>query len=317
MRGEGAGRIWALTALAGLSAALYLTLDVRGSWAFALAYRGEKLAAMAVVGCAIAVSTVLFQTVAGNRILTPAIMGFDALYGLIQTGAVFALGSGAATALDPRLRFVAETGAMVLFSVLLYRWLFLGARRSLHLMLLVGIVFGVLFRSLAQLLQRLIDPGEFLVVQDRLFASFGRAEGDLLVIAALLVAGVCAALRPRLPAHDALLLGREPAVGLGVAYRREVMVALVGVSLLVSVSTALVGPVTFFGLLAANLAYLVAPTHRHALVLPAATLVAWIALFAGQTVLERVFAFDTALAVVVEFAGGLFFLFLLVRGVAR
>ena len=40
---------------------------------------------MLLVGYAIAVSTVLFQTITDNRILTPSIMGFDSLYRLIQT----------------------------------------------------------------------------------------------------------------------------------------------------------------------------------------------------------------------------------------
>ena len=312
----------ALSALTLLSIALFMTLGARGKWDFILAFRGTKVAAMVLVGYAIAVSTVLFQTITNNRILTPSVMGFDFLYRLIQTGLVFWLGSGLVASLDPRLRFGVEVASMVVFSGLLYWWLFNGAgrgdnRRSLHLLLLVGIVFGVLFRSLPNFLQRIIDPNAFLTEQDRLFANFNRVDGDLLAVSALVVLAVSLAGWRWRRSFDVLALGRDAAINLGVDHRRAVMTVLVMVAILVSVSTALVGPVTFFGLLVANLAYLVIRSHRHALVLPAAALIAILTLVAGQLILERVFGYNAALSIVIEFVGGLAFLFILVRGSSR
>jgi iron complex transport system permease protein len=306
-----------LGALALLACLLFMTLGAKGSWSFVLPFRGQKLLGLLLVASAIAVSTVLFQTVAENRILTPFIMGFDALYALLQTGLVFALGSAAVGEIDPRLRFVAEVGAMVALALLLYRGLFSGAVRSLHLLMLVGIVCGLFFRSLSGLMQRLIDPNEFVVLQDRLFASFNSTEPDLLLVAAILVLAMLVPIVRLLPALDVLLLGRDGAIGLGVDHRRTVRSVLAVTAVLVSVSTALVGPVTFFGLLVASLAYRLMPTHRHAPVLGAAALLAVVVLVGGQTLLERVFSFDTALGIVVEFAGGIVFLVLLVRGAAR
>jgi len=311
-----------LSALTLLSIALFMTLGARGKWDFILAFRGTKIAAMVLVGYAIAVSTVLFQTITNNRILTPSVMGFDHLYRLIQTGLVFQFGSGLVATLDPRLRFGVEVASMVVFSGLLYWWLFNGAgrgdnRRSLHLLLLVGIVFGVLFRSVTNFLQRIIDPNAFLTVQDRLFANFNRVDVELLTVSALVVLAVSLAGWRWRRTFDVLALGRDAAVNLGVEHRRAVMTVLVMVSILVSVSTALVGPVTFFGLLVANFAYLVIRSHRHALILPAAVLIAVLTLVAGQLVLERVFGYNAALSIVIEFVGGLAFLFILVRGSAR
>ena len=107
-----AARLALLGLLALLACALFLTLGARGSWSFVLAYRGQKLAALVIVAVAIAVSSVLFQTVSENRILTPALMGFDALYALLQTVLVFTLGSAAVGAIEPRLLFLGEVGAM-------------------------------------------------------------------------------------------------------------------------------------------------------------------------------------------------------------
>lgn len=300
-----------------LAAAAFMTLGAKGSWEFLLPFRGTKLLAMALVGTAVAVSTVMFQTVTDNRILTPSIMGFDALYLLLQTSLVFAIGSARLAGVDTWARFVVEVSVMVVFGVGLYRWLLAGQRRSVHVLVLAGIVFGVFFRSLSGFMQRLIDPNEFVVLQDAMFASFNSFDRELVWLAAGLLAcaiSVAWALRRRL---DVLLLGRERATTLGVDHRRTVGLVLVIVAVLVSVSTALVGPITFFGLLVANLAYRIAGTHRHAVVLPVAALLGVLALVAGQTVLERVFSFDTALAVIIEFLGGIVFLALLMRGERR
>lgn len=306
-----------LGAVAALSIALFMTIDARGKWSFILGFRGTKVATMVLVAYAIGVSTVLFQTVTTNRILTPAIMGFDFLYRLVQTLLVFSLGAAQTSAVDPRLRFAVEVAVMVGFSVLLYRWLFSGGMRSLHLMMLVGIVFGILFRSVTEFLQRIIDPNEFIVLQDRLFASFNRVNPDLLLVSALVVLAVSALGWRWRRTLDVLALGRDTSVNLGIEYRRVVTGILVVVAVLVAVSTALVGPVTFFGLLVANLAYMLVASHRHLLILPAAVLVGVITLVLGQLALERLFGFDTALVIIIEFVGGLFFLFLLVRGAAR
>jgi iron complex transport system permease protein len=308
----------ALLAVAAVAVVLaFVTLGALDAWELIVPMRLERVATMVLVAVAIAVSTVLFQTVTENRILTPAVMGFDSLYALIQTAAVFFLGSTAVIGLAAPLRFAGEVAAMVVFSFLLFRWIFGGARRSLYLVVLVGIVFGVLFRSLSTFLQRVIDPNEFLIVADRLFASFNAVDRGLLGVCAVVVALCCGWVWGRRRELDVLALGRSNAVTLGLDHHRSTMAVLVVCALLVSVSTALVGPITFFGLLVANLAYLVAGTHRHAVVLPVASLIAVITLVGGQTILEHVFGLDTVLSVIVEFVGGIVFIMLLVRGGRR
>lgn len=306
-----------LAVLAIVSAVAFMTLGARGSWSFILSFRGTKLLSMATVAYAIAISTVLFQTVTNNRILTPSIMGFDSLYGLLQTLLVLVLGAAAVSALDGRLLFVIEVGVMMVFSAALYQLLFSGALKSIHLLLLAGVIFGVLFRSLSGFLQRIIDPNDFVVLQDRLFANFNTIDSHLLGVSLSLVGLVSLAAWRIFHTLDVLSLGRDAAISLGVDHRRISMLILMLVAVLVSVSTALVGPATFFGLLVANLAYLVMPSNKHRHILPAAVLIATITLVGGQTVLERVFAFDTALPIIVEFAGGIFFILVLLKGSIR
>lgn len=307
----------ALAVLTLLSIVCFMTLGARGSWSFVLSFRGKKLLGLILVAYAISVSTVLFQTVANNRILTPSIMGFDALYVLIKTGLVFFFGIGALVAVDPQIQFVLQVAVMVVFALLLFRWLFLGEERSLHLLVLVGIVFGILFRSISNLLQRRLDPGAFNVLQDSMYASFATTDATLLAISCVIVLAVSLVAWRILPAFDVLSLGRAQAINLGVNYQRTVVTILVLIAVLVSVSTALVGPITFFGLLVATLAHSLAGNSRHKYVLPASVLLAVICLVGGQTLLERAFAFDTALSIIIEFLGGIVFIFLVLRRSAR
>ena len=306
-----------LSVLAAICIVLFMTLGARGSWSFIIPFRGTKVLQMVLVGYAIAISTVLFQTVTHNRILTPSIMGFDAMFVLIQTTLVFFIGGLATAMIDPLAMFVFEMLAMVIFALVLFRWLFTGQQRSLHLLVLVGIVIGTFFRSFSNFMQRIIDPNEFAVLQDTLFASFNSVNTDLLAISTIIVALVSLLAWRINHTFDVLALGRDTAINLGVDYRRSVSTILFMVAVLVSVSTALVGPVTFFGLLVANLAYVMVGTAKHRYVLPAAVLLAIIALVGGQLVLERLFSFNTALSIIIEFLGGLVFIILILRGAAR
>ncbi|OYN98382.1 iron chelate uptake ABC transporter family permease subunit [Enemella evansiae] len=305
-------RIASVAGLTVAAAAAYLTIGTSGNVAFAMAYRGPQLAAMVLVGWAIALSTVLFHTITTNRILTPAIMGFDALYALLQTSLVFFLGVLGSLQLPPVGQFLVTTVLMAGLGISLFGWIFGRLRRSIHVTVLVGLVLGTLLRSATSLLQRVMDPNAYLVLQSRLFASFSGVDPRLLALTAVVVA-VCTVLAWRRRAElDVIALGPDLASSLGVDHRRATMRLLVLVAVLVSVSTALVGPILFFGLLVANLAYQLAGTHRHAVTLPLAGLLAVLTLVGGQTLLQQVFGLGTVLSVVVEFIGGLVFLAMLI-----
>lgn len=309
-----AWRLLPLAALALLAILAFMTTGTSGDWGFILAFRGTKLAAMLLVASAIAISTVLFQTITHNRILTPALIGFDALYTLIQAAAAFGLGAELATiSRAGGWQFLAQVAVMTGLACLLFRCLFTDSAQSLHRLILVGITFGLLFRSLANLLMRLIDPNEFVIVQDKLFASFNSVEPRLLGLSAVLLAGAAVWALRLVPRYDVLSLGRDIAVNLGVPYQRTVMQTLVVIAVMVAVSTALVGPITFLGLLVSNLAYHVMDCDRHRLTLPAAILIAIILLIGGQTLLEHVLHLETAISVVIEFVGGLLFLLMVTR----
>jgi iron complex transport system permease protein len=306
-------RLYLLAFFALASVAAFMTWGANGHWDFVLSFRASKLAAMLLVAYAVAVSSVLFQTITHNRILTPSIMGFDALYTLIQAVVIFWFGMTAAGQWGMTGKFVLEVVVMTVFACLLFQWIFSGASHSLHLLLLVGIVFGLLFRSLSGLMVRMIDPNEFLFLQDKMFASFNAIRTNLLLASVAMVGGVSLIGWRLRRAYDVLSLGREVAINLGIHYRKTLWLTLVLIAVMVSVSTALVGPVTFFGLLVSNLAYMIMQTDKHKYTVPAAVLLGVVALVGGQTVLEHGLALNTTVSVVIEFAGGLMFIALIVR----
>jgi len=284
---------------------------------FVLPLRAGKLAGMLIVGIAVAVSTVLFQTVSRNRILTPQIMGFDALYVLMQTALVASLGLGGFVDVLGPVKFAVETAVMVVAALLLFGTLLGRASQDIPRLILTGVILGVLFRSASGFLARIMDPNAYAIVQAASFASFTKIDVALLPLAGTLClggAGLALLLAPKL---DVLALGRPLAVSLGLAHDRLVIGALILVAVLVSVSTALVGPVAFLGLIVAGLGYELAGTARHAHTLPMAILVAGLVLVCGQFLFERLLGLQSTLSVVIEFLGGLFFLWLLLKGRAR
>lgn len=311
MTARPAVRLALLTLLAALAVAAFLLVGSPNP-SLTLRFRLPTLAALGIVGWAVAVSTVVFQTVTGNRILTPSIMGLDALYAMAQTLVVLVLG-GAALAWIPSLaQFALTTLVMVVVSVLLVSTL-LGSGREIHVLVLAGVILGTLLRSVVVFIQRLLDPNEYLILQSRLFASFSNVSTDLLWAGGAVVALTSLALWHRRHVLDVLLLGRPLAASLGVDVDRQTRLVLVLAAVLVSVSTAMVGPITFLGLLVAHLGYRLAGTYHHGVTLPASALCAVLTLVGGQTVLQHVLKWSTVLSVIVELLGGLLLITLLVR----
>ena len=311
------GRLIIAAVVAALVMGLYLFGFVRGSFEFAFTLRSATAGAMLVAAFTQGVATVVFHTVTDNRILTPSIMGFDSMFVLMQTVLVTLFGGAVLALIDGVPGLLAQTAVMVLFATLLYRWLFSGTFRNLYVLLLVGVVFGMAFDSISTFLERLLHPTDYDMLSVELFGRMTDVDRGLLPLAF----GVCAVTGLMVWRHrhvyDGLLLGREAAMSIGIDHKRELTKALILVAVLVSFSTALVGPLTFFGFVVATLAYELAGTYRHAYVLPMAVLLGIIALAGGQFVLQHVFHAAGFLTVIIEFVGGLLFLAILLRKRAR
>lgn len=301
-----------LTALLSFACLLFMTYNAKGNWDFILAFRGKKLLLLLIVAYAVGISTLLFQTLTANPILTPGILGFDALYLLIQSALVFSFGGLGFTQLDLNIKFFFETALMLIGALLLFKTLTKN-HADLARMILVGVIFGVLFRSLNNLLRRIIDPTEFAVAQGSSFASFNTVNVDLLILGGVIITACGIWIWQQRYKLDVLLFGRERAIGLGLDYPRFSRQLLLCSVLLVSISTALVGPVLFLGLLVCAMVNAVSPTVYHTVRMPMTFLIASITLVGGQLLFEQVMGMQGVLSVIVEFIGGIIFIGLILR----
>lgn len=280
---------------------------------YLLSRRLPKIVAIVITGGAIALSSTIFQTITNNRILTPSVLGLDSLYMLIQTTVVFVMGSTSVIVLNKNLNFLVTIGLMLVFSGLLYKFLFKNEKNDIMILLLVGLILGTLFQSLSSFMQMMIDPNEFLHIQDKMFASFNNINTNILIFATVIVFGVGIYLFRYIKVLDVLSLGKDQTINLGVDHDKVVKGMLFAVSILVSVSTALVGPITFLGLLVVNLAREYLNTFEHKYLMITSSLIGIVALVGGQLLVERVFNFGTPISVIINFVGGVYFIYLLLK----
>lgn len=280
---------------------------------YALYRRVPKICAMVLTGASIGFSSLIFQTVTNNRILTPSILGIDSLYVLLQTTVVFLLGSSSVIISNGNINFIITISAMLIFSSVIYKFLFKGGNKNIFTLLLVGVVCGTLFQSLTTFMQVLIDPVEFQVVQDKMQASFNNINTNLLFISSIVIIICLGYVYDYLKVIDVMSLGRDQAINLGVDYDNMVKKMLVVVVLLTSVATALVGPITFLGLLVVNIARQVISTYKHSVLGITTILISIISLIGGQLLIEQLMNFGVSVSVIINFVGGIYFIYLVMK----
>lgn len=290
---------------------LFQGLNAR-NFNYNISRRIPKVIAICMTGTGIAVSSMLFQTVTNNRILTPSILGLDSLYNFGQTLCIFAFGVESIMMTDKKVNFLISVMIMLIGTIILYKCVFKKGN-NIFTLLLVGTVVGTLFRSMSSFMSVLIDPNDFIVLQGKMFASFNNINTDILILAAIIMVAAGWFIYRDKDKLDVMLLGRETAINLGVDHDKLSKKILLIVALLVSVSTALAGPITFLGLLVVNLSYHLFKTYKHSYLMAGASLISMIALVGGQFIVERILNFSSTVSIIINFIGGIYFIYLLIK----
>ena len=99
---------------------------------------------------------------------------------------------------------------------------------------------------------RVMDPNEYDNLLNTLVASFSNINSEIMIFSVVLLAAIIFFLRKDLVLLDVLTLGKDQAINLGVDYD-SIRRLLLGVTLSIAVATAMVGPISFLGLIIANL----------------------------------------------------------------
>lgn len=298
-------------------AVLYIVLGLNTEFlSFLLERRILKLIAIFVVGYSISISSVLFQTITNNRIITPSIIGFDSLYLMICSIVVlFFHQLLVPNVINIHIFFFITVGIMIVFSRALYRLLFIIKENTIYYVLLSGVVLSLLFRSIYTFFISIMDVAQYDALQRKLYASFDLIQYDLLFVSIILALLTTKYIVPMLSDLDVYLIGKDNAKMLGIDIDKVQDDCIKIISVLVSIATVLVGPITFLGLFVVNIVYMIYSNNiKHIHLILGSTFLSWIILILGSLLVERVFEFDTNLTVIINGIGGIFFIYLLLKG---
>ena len=308
-------KLAALSALVLVAAVLYMVVDVNFSneklMRYSMRIRAPKLFVMLITAFAIGGASIVFQSIINNTIVTPCLLGMNSLYTLIHTSVVFFLGSGSLFASNANVSFAVDLVLMGIVATVIYSYLFKKTKHNVLYVLLIGTVLTSFFSSIQSTMTRVMDPNEYDSLLATLVASFSNINTEIIVFSLVVLAAVIFALRRELALLDVLTLGKDQAINLGVDYDRCIRRLLLGVTLCIAVATAMVGPISFLGLIIANLSRQLLKTYRHSQLIVGSALFGMLVLVGGQAIVEHVFSYSVPISVFITVGGGLYFLYLL------
>jgi iron complex transport system permease protein len=264
------------------------------------------LAAM-LVGAGLSVAGVTFQGLLRNPLADPYVLG---------TASGAALGAALALLLPIQFALLgfglvnlfAFAGALAAVGVV-YRASRVGALGSLTSVLLTGYAVGSLLAA-GLALTMYLAGNTLRQILFYLLSSFALASWPQVVVALPLVIGGALVIMTRARSLNALLLGEESAVHLGVNVRHDRLLLLGAASLVTAAAVAISGLVGFVGLVVPHLVRLVVgPNARRLLPLSAI----WGACFLGFADLVARIPGELPVGIVTAVVGAPFFLFLLRR----
>ena len=304
-----------MSVLAVIAMGAYMLVDVNFNnerlFAYAMEIRAPKLAVMVITAFAIGGASLIFQSVISNTIVTPCLLGMNSLYTLIHTAVIFFAGSTSMLANNANLSFAADLIIMGVTAMLIYGWLFKKTNYNVLYVLLIGTVLTSFFSSMQSTLTRVMDPNEYDNLLSTLVASFSNVNSEIIIFSLVILALLIFVLRKDLALLNVITLGRQQAINLGVDYDKTIRRLLLGVVSCIAVATAMVGPISFLGLIIANLARQLLQTYRHGQLILGSALFGVIVLVGGQLIVEHVFTYTIPVSVFITVGGGIYFLYLL------
>lgn len=310
-------KLFLMLLLVEVAAAAYLTVDVSFSnerlFRYAMKIRIPKLIVMLITAFAIGGASIVFQSIINNTIVTPCLLGMNSLYTLIHTAVVFVAGSGSFLVVNANVSFAVDLTLMGIAATVIYSYLFKKTKNNILYVLLIGTVLTSFFGSIQSTLIRVMDPNEYDSLLATLVVSFSNVNSEIILFSLVLLGMIIFWLRRELALLDVLTLGRDQAINLGVDYDRAIRKLLLGVALCIAVATAMVGPISFLGLIIANLSRQLMRTYRHSQLILGSALFGMIVLVGGQMIVEQVFVYAVPVSVFITVGGGIYFLYLLLR----
>lgn len=305
-------KIFLLIAISILAVLGYLFIGINMKYFdYSMKIRFPKLIAMVITAFCIGSASLVFQSVINNTIVTPCLLGMNSLYTLVHTSIVFFLGSTSIFARNTNVAFIVDLVIMAFVSTIIYSYLFKKTNHNILYVLLIGTVLSTFFSSMQTTMTRIMDPNEYDSLLATLVASFSNVNTEIIIISLILIILVIIVFYKDLALLNVITLGKDQAINLGVDFDKTIRRLLLAVTLFISIATAMVGPISFLGLIIANLSRQLFKTYKHTYLISGTILIGLVVLVAGQLIVERVFTYSIPVSVFITIGGGIYFLYLL------
>jgi iron complex transport system permease protein len=266
---------------------LFGSADNESDIAIIWKFRIPKILAALVAGASLSVSGLLMQTFFRNPIAGPFVLGISSGASLGVALLIMASGSLSSLAFlgssNWALIFMAMLGACAVLFLLMLVSLRI---KDINTLLILGLMFGSATSAIVALLQYFSSQQ---ALQQFVLWSMGSLTGVtweelyLLTPVCMLVLVFCLGLSKTL---DALLLGDQYAISMGVNVRRAQQLIILSTAVLAGSVTAFCGPIAFVGIAVPHLARMLFQTHKHLLLILATILLGMITMLFCQFIAQ-------------------------------
>lgn len=287
-------------------------LDDLDLFLYVLKIRLPTLVVILIAAFSIGVASLIFQTIINNRIVTPCILGMNSMYTLTHTAVVFIFGSASIVATNQNIAFGLDVVLMGIIATIIYGFIFKKTKYNILYVLLIGTVLSSFLGSIQSSIIRIMDPNEYDSLLTTLVADFNNVNSEIIIFSLVLIFLLFLFLRKELKLLNVIGLGKDQSINLGIDYDKVIKKLLLGVVLLISIATALVGPISFLGLIIANLARSLFKTYKHSYLTIGSILIGMVTILLGQIISQYIFNFEIPVSTFITIGGGIYFLYLLV-----
>lgn len=291
----------------------YITTDLlitKDAFMKIIKRRSYHVLAMAVAAILIAFASLSFQTITNNRLLTPSMIGFDAIFIATQTFLIFIFGQNSKLFANAKINFLISASLMVLLSLLLYSFILKRNKNQIFVLLLVGMVISTLVRSVTGFIQRIMDPNALDAVLSAGMVSITNINTSIVIFVLPLMLLLIVLFYRKNLIYDTMSLGEDMAINLGVNYHKETNTTMIYIALSMAVATALIGPITFLGLLVVNLVRELFGTYYHRIIMISSALIAVVTIVLGQLIVE-IFNLGVPVTIIINLVGGAYMMYLI------
>ena len=275
--------------------------------------RLPRILLAALVGCALSVSGTTMQGIFKNPMADPFIIGLSAGAALGASISIFmGMSISISTYSTPILAFVGAT----LTVLTVYLIAESGGRVRIETLLLTGIALGSFLTAIMSFMMYMAGQ-QFRFLFFWLLGGLHRASWDVITIAFPLIISGIVIIGFFTRDLNAMILGEEPAIHLGIDVETVKKTLLIFSSLIAGIAVAFSGIIGFVGLIVPHMMrVIVGPDHR--ILLPASALAGSIFLIWADTIARTLLSpTEIPVGIITALCGAPFFLYLLQRSKKR